>query len=71
MDCSIPSVVPTGAVICPEELFIQPEPLAKFKYSKLIRYNIMDKCGHFTAYEEPAMLAKDIKEFVKQVENLS
>ena len=31
----------------------------------------MDKCGHFTAYEEPKMLAKDIKEFISQIEKSS
>jgi hypothetical protein len=67
---SIACVVPTGASVFPEELFVQPGPLAKFKYTNLISYNIMDRGGHFAAYEEPQLLADEVIEFVQKVEKL-
>lgn len=67
---SIPCVVPTGAAIFPREIFVIPEPLAKLKYTKLIRYEFMDRGGHFAAYEEPELLANEVRQFVNQVEIL-
>ncbi|EFX69015.1 hypothetical protein DAPPUDRAFT_301203 [Daphnia pulex] len=67
---NIACVVPTGASVFPEELFVQPGPLAKFKYTNLISYNIMDRGGHFAAYEEPQLLADEVIEFVQKVEKL-
>ncbi len=62
--------MPTGASVFPEELFVQPGPLAKFKYTNLISYKIMDRGGHFAAYEEPQLLADEVIEFVQKVEKL-
>ena len=67
---SIPCVVPTGAAVFPEELFIQPEPLVKFKFTNLITYKIMESGGHFAAYEEPKLLADEVWQFVQKVEKL-
>lgn len=62
--------MPTGAAVFPEELFIQPEPLVKFKFTNLIQYKIMESGGHFAAYEEPEVLAAEVLEFVQKVEKL-
>ncbi|XP_032783666.1 juvenile hormone epoxide hydrolase 1 [Daphnia magna] len=67
---NIACVVPTGAAVFPEELFVQPAPLVKFKFTNLITYNIMDRGGHFAAYEEPQLLADEVLQFVQQVEKL-
>ena len=61
-------MVPTGASVFPEELFVQPGALAKFKYTNLISYKIMDRGGHFAAYEEPQLLTDEVLEFVQKVE---
>lgn len=60
--------MPTGAAVFPEELFIQPEPLVKFKFTNLITYKFMERGGHFAAYEEPKLLADEVLKFVQQVE---
>nr|WOK42675.1 juvenile hormone epoxide hydrolase 1 [Diaphanosoma celebensis] len=61
-------VVPTGAAIFPQELFIQPEPLVKFKFSRLISYTFMERGGHFAAFEEPQLLSDDVWKFTSLVE---
>lgn len=62
--------MPTGAAVFPEELFIQPELLVKSKYPNMITYKIMERGGHFAAYEEPELLAREVLQFVNQVEKL-
>lgn len=62
--------MPTGAAVFPEELFIQPELLVKSKYPNMITYKIMDRGGHFAAYEEPKLLAVEIFQFIDKVEKL-
>lgn len=62
--------VPTGLAIFPEELFVQPEPMLRYKYSNLVSYNFMERGGHFGAFEEPHLLAADVRRFVRLVEQL-
>lgn len=54
----------------PEDLFITPQAVASFKFSNLLSYNIMDRGGHFAAFEEPRLLATEIRSFVRMVEKL-
>ena len=65
---SIICVVPTGAAVFPQELFIQPEPLIKFKFSNVLRYTFMDRGGHFAAFEEPQLLSEEVWKFTSLVE---
>ncbi|XP_003410982.1 epoxide hydrolase 1 [Loxodonta africana] len=60
--------VPTGFAAFPDELIHVPEKLVRFKYPKLLSYSYMPRGGHFAAFEEPELLAKDIRKFVEQVE---
>lgn len=45
-----------------------PEKLVKVKYPKLISYSYMERGGHFAAFEEPKLLAQDIRKFVSLAE---
>nr|KAF6395226.1 epoxide hydrolase 1 [Rousettus aegyptiacus] len=60
--------VPTGFAAFPDELLHVPEKWMKFKYPKLISYSYMPRGGHFAAFEEPELLARDIIKFVGLVE---
>lgn len=60
--------VPTGFAAFPDELLHIPEKWMKFKYPKLISYSYMPRGGHFAAFEEPELLARDIIKFVGLVE---
>lgn len=62
--------VPTGVSNFPEDLFVQPQAVSSFKFSNLLSYNFMDRGGHFAAFEEPQLLATEIRNFVQLAEKL-
>ncbi|XP_034040849.1 epoxide hydrolase 1 [Thalassophryne amazonica] len=62
--------VPTGLAAFPGELMHCPKSWAKMKYRNIYTYTFMPRGGHFAAFEEPQLLANDIVQFVKKVENL-
>ncbi|XP_059212301.1 epoxide hydrolase 1 [Centropristis striata] len=64
----MPVYVPTGLACFPNELMHTPKLWAKQKYHNLITYNPMARGGHFAAMEEPQLMAEDIQNFIKIVE---
>ena len=60
--------VPTGFSAFPSEIRHAPEKWVKVKYPKLISYSYMERGGHFAAFEEPKLLAQDIRKFVSLAE---
>ncbi|KAM4771826.1 epoxide hydrolase 1 isoform 1-T2 [Rhinophrynus dorsalis] len=60
--------VPTGVASFPNELMHCPRSWAKQKYVNIVSFNFMPRGGHFAAFEEPEILAKDIRQFVGKVE---
>ncbi|XP_066451342.1 epoxide hydrolase 1-like [Eleutherodactylus coqui] len=63
-----PVYVPTGIAAFPCELLHAPRVLAKDKYRNIVTYTYMPRGGHFAAFEEPELLARDIQNFVSKVE---
>lgn len=63
--CSMKVYVPTGFAAFPCELLHTPEKWVRVKYPKLISYSYMARGGHFAAFEEPELLARDIRTFVR------
>ncbi|XP_044140776.1 epoxide hydrolase 1-like [Bufo gargarizans] len=63
-----PVYVPTGIAAFPSELMHAPRVLAKDKFKNIITYTFMPRGGHFAAFEEPELLARDIQNFVSKVE---
>ena len=66
--CSSPVTVPTGLARFPEEIGYSAEFMAKSKFHSIVQYNVMPRGGHFAAFEEPKLMADDIKSFVQIVE---
>ncbi|CAN2387478.1 Biotransformation enzyme that catalyzes the hydrolysis of arene and aliphatic epoxides to less reactive and more water soluble dihydrodiols by the trans addition of water [Pristimantis euphronides] len=64
----LPVKVPTGIASFPNELLHCPLLWAKQKYLNIVSFNYMPRGGHFAAFEEPELLAKDIQQFVRKVE---
>ncbi|XP_073904955.1 epoxide hydrolase 1 isoform X2 [Castor canadensis] len=60
--------VPTGFAAFPSEILHTPEKWVRVKYPSLISYSYMAEGGHFAAFEEPKLLAQDIRKFVTMVE---
>ncbi|XP_046900238.1 epoxide hydrolase 1-like [Hypomesus transpacificus] len=61
--------VPTGLASFPGELFHCPPPWARRKYQNILSYSFMPRGGHFSAFEEPQLLADDFRKFVMAVES--
>ncbi|XP_006276419.2 epoxide hydrolase 1 [Alligator mississippiensis] len=62
--------VPTGLAVFPQELIYTPCTWAKKKFKNIVAYTYMPRGGHFAAFEEPKLLAEDIKQLVRKVECL-
>lgn len=64
----LPVKVPTGIASFPNELVHCPLLWAKQKFLNIVSFNYMPRGGHFAAFEEPELLARDILQFVGKVE---
>lgn len=62
--------VPVACAVFPYEIAYQPESLLRDKYTNLIQFNHLPRGGHFAAFEEPALLANDVFEFVLKTEDI-
>ncbi|XP_044303617.1 epoxide hydrolase 1-like [Varanus komodoensis] len=69
-DARIAVHVPTGIAAFPNELAHVPRSWAKRKFKNIVTYSYMPQGGHFAAFEQPQLLAQDIRQFVKKVEHL-
>ncbi|XP_040286492.1 epoxide hydrolase 1 [Bufo bufo] len=64
----LPVKVPTGIAAFPNDLLHCPRLWAKQKFLDIVSFNNMPRGGHFAAFEEPELMAKDIQQFVRKVE---
>ncbi|KAK1791216.1 hypothetical protein P4O66_013240 [Electrophorus voltai] len=60
--------VPVGLAAFPHELMHCPKTWAYSRFPDIRSYTYMARGGHFAAFEEPELLAKDVMQFVKKVE---
>lgn len=58
----------TGLACFPHELVVTPEAFAFYKYANVVQYSHLPIGGHFAAFEQPALMAKDIKSFIEKTE---
>ncbi|XP_078580244.1 epoxide hydrolase 1-like [Branchiostoma floridae x Branchiostoma japonicum] len=65
-----PVTVPSGVAAFPYELSHVPESWCPWGYANLVHYTTMSTGGHFPAFEQPALLAEDIRAFARKVEAL-
>uniref|UniRef100_UPI00398EC3E6 epoxide hydrolase 1-like n=1 Tax=Pristiophorus japonicus TaxID=55135 RepID=UPI00398EC3E6 len=68
VDAKVGVHVPTGLAAFPNELMHVPLVWARHKYKRIARYSYMSRGGHFAAFEEPELLAEDMRLFVRSVE---
>ena len=57
--------VPTGYVEFPKEILRPPRSVAERVFTNIQRWTVMEKGGHFAALEQPAALAREIREFFR------
>lgn len=60
--------VPSGYAAFPNEIFTIPENFIRHGFTNLVSYSDMERGGHFGAFEEPLLLAKDVWKFVDRAE---
>jgi pimeloyl-ACP methyl ester carboxylesterase len=53
--------IPVGVTVFPDELYPAPRSWAEKAYPKLIHFNVVDRGGHFAAWEQPELLAKEVR----------
>ena len=57
--------VPVGVADLPHELARAPKAFAKDKFHNLVHYTEIPRGGHFAVFEEPKLMADDIRKFIK------
>jgi pimeloyl-ACP methyl ester carboxylesterase len=53
--------IPVGVTVFPDELYPAPQSWAEKAYPKLIHFNVVDRGGHFAAWEQPELLSKEVR----------
>ena len=53
--------IPVGVTVFPDELYPAPRSWAEKAYPKLIHFNVVDRGGHFAAWEQPELLSKELR----------
>jgi pimeloyl-ACP methyl ester carboxylesterase len=57
VDISIPAAI----TVFPGEIYRAPRSWAERAYSKLIYYNVVNKGGHFAAWEQPQLFSEELR----------
>ena len=53
--------IPVGVTVFPDELYPAPRSWAEKAYPQLIHFNMVDKGGHFAAWEQPQILSEEMR----------
>lgn len=53
--------LPVGCSIFPKEIFKISQRWARKRFSNLIYFNVLDKGGHFAAFEQPELFVEEIR----------
>ena len=64
----VPTSVPTGCSMFPQDLFHTPKSLLGEKFPNLVRSKNLPRGGHFPALEEPELLSNELWETIKYIE---
>ena len=57
--------IPVGLSVFPKEIFRVSRRWAEKRYSKLVYWNRLEKGGHFAAFEQPELLAREVRTAVR------
>ncbi|MCB1645828.1 MAG: epoxide hydrolase [Pseudomonadales bacterium] len=57
----LPVEVPAGISIFPKEIFKTSERWAKKRFTNLMHFSVMEKGGHFAAFEQPALWLQEVR----------
>ncbi len=60
--------IPAGISIFPKEIFKTSERWAKKRFVDLRHFNVLEKGGHFAAFEQPELFVNEIRSCFAKVE---
>ena len=63
----VSETVPVGVQMNLNDIFVTPKWFIKKRYLGLLEYKIYEMGGHFAAFQNPDITAKDIVDFVNQI----
>ena len=47
--------------VFPDELYLPPRSWAEKAYPRLVHFNMLNKGGHFAAWEQPKIFTEDLR----------
>ncbi len=59
--------VPVGVSVFPHEIFKASKRWCEARYSKLVYHNVLDKGGHFAAFEQPEIFVEEVRAAMRLV----
>jgi pimeloyl-ACP methyl ester carboxylesterase len=63
-------VIPVAVSAFPDELYQAPRSWTERAYPKLIYYNKLDRGGHFAAWQQPQLLAAEVRDALDDLRDL-
>lgn len=63
----VPTYVPSACQTSPNEYLAQAETLLVDKYPQLLSYNVLEKGGHFAAFQVPQVVSQDVISFFNKI----
>jgi pimeloyl-ACP methyl ester carboxylesterase len=64
----VPQEVPVAFAIFPDDLISVPRALLHEVYHNITQYHDMERGGHFAGFEEPLLVANDIRSFLANIQ---
>ena len=62
-----PIELPVGCTLFPKEIFKTSERWARTRFTNLIHLEVMEKGGHFAAFEQPQTLVEQLRNCFRQL----
>jgi hypothetical protein len=62
-----PVTVPAGVSLFPKEIMQPPRSWVEGRYTDLRYWNVLDRGGHFAAFEQPDLFVDEVRNFFRLV----
>jgi len=59
--------IPTGVAMFPKEIIKAPRHWCEKRYTDIRQWSVMERGGHFAAFEQPALFVDDVRSFFRLV----
>jgi pimeloyl-ACP methyl ester carboxylesterase len=59
--------VPVGVSVFPHEIFKASKRWCEARYAKLVYHNVLEKGGHFAAFEQPELFVNEVRAAMRRI----